>query len=139
MERLSVHGVPMTDDDLSLLEALPRLSSLELFGTKVSLAASQKFGQTHPGIRVDRRSNAKLGIMGENGSCKIAMVQPGSAAEQAGLLADDVILKFQGHPVNDFAGLTAEIGACEAGDKVTIEVSRAGDTLKKEVTLGAWK
>lgn len=138
LERLSVHGVAMTDGDLSLLENLPRLSSLELFGTKVTLAASQKFGQTHPGVRVDRRSNAKLGIMGENGSCKIAMVQPGSAAEQAGLLADDVILKFRDHPVNDFATLTAEIGACEAGDKVTIEISRGSETLKKEVTLGAW-
>ena len=138
LERLSVHGVAMTDADLSLLEALPRLSALELFGTKVTLAASQKFGQTHPGVRVDRRSNAKLGIMGENGSCKIAMVQPGSAAEQAGLLADDVIVKFRDHPVNDFATLTAEIGACEAGDKVTIEISRGSETLKKEVTLGTW-
>jgi hypothetical protein len=138
LERLAVHSVAMTDADLSLLDGLPRLASLEIFGTKVSLAASQKFAQAHPGVRVDRRSNAKLGIMGENGSCKIALVQPGSAAEQAGLLPEDVILKFQGRAVNDFATLTAEIGSCEAGDKVTVEVSRDGETLKKVVMLGAW-
>ena len=138
LEHLGVHGVAMTDSDLTLLGGLSRLSSIELFGTKVTVAASQKFAQTHPSIKVDRRSNAKLGIMGENGSCKIALVQPGSAAEHAGLLPEDVIIKFRDRQVTDFAGLTAEIAACEAGDKVTLEISRGNDTLKKEVTLGAW-
>ncbi len=54
-------------------------------------------------------------------------------------MPDDVILKIRGRAVTDFAGLTAEIGAGEPGDKVTLEISRNGDTLKKEVTLGAWK
>ncbi|HEX3998799.1 MAG TPA: PDZ domain-containing protein [Pirellulales bacterium] len=138
LEYLSVHGVAMSDEDLAELRSLSRLSAVELFGTKVTAAGSEKFAQSHPATRVDRRSNAKLGIMGENGTCKIAMVQPGSAAERGGLMPEDVILKFQGRPVNDFATLTKEIGSCDAGDKVKLEISRDNQTIEKEVTLGAW-
>ena len=62
LEHLSVRGAPMTDGDLADLGGLAHLSVIELFGTKVSLAASQKFAQAHPGAHVDRRSNARLGI-----------------------------------------------------------------------------
>jgi len=138
LEHVGFHGVAITDADLSLLDGLPRLASVELFGTKVSPAGAQKLAQTHPGAKIDRRG-AKLGIMGDNGTCRITLVQPGSAAEAAGLLPDDVVLKIRDRAVTDFAGLTAEIGACEPGDKVTLEINRGNDTLKKEVTLGAWK
>ena len=69
---------------------------------------------------------------------QISRVEPGSAAERAGLLSGDIILKFQNRPVNEFQVLTAEIGACEPGDKITLEISRGSETLQKEATLGAW-
>jgi hypothetical protein len=139
LQYLSVHGVAMTDADLVQLQGLTRLVSVELFGTKVSMSAARKFAQAHPAAKIDRRGNAKLGIACDASPCLITVVQPGSGADQAGLMPGDVVQKFQGRVVNDFAGLTAAIGACTAGDKVTLEISRDGETLRKEATLGEWK
>lgn len=139
LERLAIHGVPMTDRDLVDLNSLSQLTYVELCGTKVTVAATQKFAQAHPSTQVERR-NAKLGVMGDlNGTCRITVVQPGSAAERAGLMIGDVVTKFQDRAVNDFQGLRAEIGAYDAGDKVKVEITRGNDTLQKEVTLGDWK
>jgi S1-C subfamily serine protease len=54
-------------------------------------------------------------------------------------MAGDVVIKFQGHPVNDFDQLTAQIANCQAGDTVVIQIRRGGETLDKHVTLGEWK
>ena len=71
LEHLGFHGVAITDADLASLDGLPRLQTVELFGTKVSMAGVQKFAQAHPDVqKIDRRSDAKLGIMGDNGSCR---------------------------------------------------------------------
>jgi hypothetical protein len=138
LEHLTIHGLPITDRDLSNFNGLPQLVELDLFGTKVTPTASADFAKAHPGIRIDRRG-AKLGISTINGSCQIEMVQDGSAAKRADLREGDVVVKFQGEAINDFTTLTNRIGACQAGDKVTIEVDRGGQTLDKQVTLGDWK
>ena len=147
LDWLSVHGVALTDDDLKNLEGLQRLETVELYGSKVTAAGAARLAQLYPGIRIDRRGNAMLGVAcdtvplsNQQGTCcVISLVQPGSAADRGGLLAADIIMKFQDQPVPDFVTLTTLIGARVAGEKVTIEVRRGEATLKKEVELGAWK
>lgn len=62
----------------------------------------------------------------------IAQVQPGSPADKAGLKAGDVILAFDGRPIEDNAQLPARVATAEIGKRVEIQVLREG----KEKTLG---
>jgi hypothetical protein len=141
LERLSVHGVGITDDDLKLLDGLGRLVRVELFGSKVSATGAARLAQMYPGIQIDRRGNAMLGVAGQTdpAGCRITLVQTGSAADRGGLIADDIILRFQEQQVPDFETLTTLIGDRRPGDKVMIELRRGNELLKKEVDLGAWK
>lgn len=139
LEHLSLRGLRLNDDELADLGNLPRLKTLDLFSTRETRAAVEKFEREHPSIHVDRRG-AMLGVKGGlGGTCQIDEVEPSSAAERAGLMMGDVILKFQGKRVNNFGELTTEIGACRGGDKVTLQISRSGQIFDKEVTLDDWK
>ncbi|HKD36230.1 MAG TPA: PDZ domain-containing protein [Pirellulales bacterium] len=141
LERLSIHGVGVSDDDLKQLEGFDRLRWVDLFGSKVSADGAARLARMYPGIRVDRRSSAKLGVAGhsEPAGCRIVIVEPNSPAEKAGIATDDFVVKFQDQMVADFESLTTMIGSRSPGDKVIIEVRRGSDLLKKEVELGAWK
>jgi PDZ domain len=141
LERFSVRGVAITDDDLKQLDGMGRLEMVELFGTKVTADGAARLAEMYPGIKIDRRSSAMLGVAAQAvpAGCQITLVQVGSAADQAGLKAEDIILKFQDHEIPDFPTLVSQIGACQPGDKVTVELRRGNEALKKEVKLGAWK
>jgi len=146
LEKLSVRGIQIGDDDIGPLEGLRSVLRVELYGTKVTSEGAARVAESSlQGAAVDRRGGALLGIACTPGApCQINSVQPGSAAQRDGLQAGDTVTAFQGHPINDFETLTAEISKCHGGDKVTIEVSRPDGTnnpvpLKKEVTLGEWK
>ncbi len=141
LDRLGIFGVPVTDDDLKQLDGLKHLDRVELFGTKVTADGVARLRGMHSGIVVDRRGTAKLGLAGESNSAgvKIVVVQEGSAAAKAGIVAGDIIVAIDGEEVTEFERLVKQIGAHDAGDKVTLELHRGDDTLKKEVTLGSWR
>jgi hypothetical protein len=147
LDWFSVRGVGLTDDDLKHLEGLQRLEVVELYGSKVTAAGAARLAQLYPGIRIDRRGNAMLGVAGETvplasqqgTCCRITVVQSGSAADRGGLAAEDIVVKFQDQPVPDFETLTTLIGARAPGEKVTVELRRGDAILKKVVELGAWK
>ena len=141
LKRLTIHGVVVTDDDLKQLDGSKRLDSVTLYGTKVTADGAVRLAKMHPGIYIDRRGNAQLGIAGttESGHVRIAHVQEGSPADWARLKTDDIILRFQDHEMKDFESLTREIGNREPGDKVILELRRGSEVLKKEVELGSWK
>lgn len=63
----------------------------------------------------------------------VSRVDPDSAAAHAGLQPGDVILKYNGQPVNDAGALSADIGMAQPGSKVTLDVWRHG----KPVTMTA--
>ncbi|HKJ57215.1 MAG TPA: trypsin-like peptidase domain-containing protein [Nitriliruptoraceae bacterium] len=68
----------------------------------------------------------------------IATVQPGSAADDGGLVAGDVITAVNDEPVTDFAELAARIVRLDPGDVVTLDVTHAdGTSTTVEVTLQA--
>ena len=68
-------------------------------------------------------------------------VEPGSAASDADLQFNDEITSFDGQTVHSFDELTVLIGEKQPGDRITMEIHRAGETepLIKEITLGQWK
>ena len=65
----------------------------------------------------------------------ITNVQPGSPADKAGILIDDVVLAVDGEPIDGQAGLVAAIRDAEPGQTVKIEIFRDEKRLVFEATL----
>lgn len=85
---------------------------------------------------------AVLGIMpdyatleGDRG-CGITGVSPGSAADAAGLVAGDLIIRWNDKPIANVRDLTARLGTAKPGQTVTLTVQRGNDQLSVTVTLG---
>jgi serine protease Do len=79
-----------------------------------------------------------LGVQGEPNSkdAKISRAIPGSPAEKAGIQTGDIIVKFKGNNVGDFASLQNLVSECQAGDKVPVELMRGGERIKLELEVG---
>jgi serine protease Do len=66
----------------------------------------------------------------------IASVAPGGPADVAGLKPSDIILKFDGQPVETMRSLPKAVASTPIGKPVDIEVQRAGEVLHLTVTVG---
>jgi len=66
----------------------------------------------------------------------IAEVQEGSPAARGGLLASDVVLKFDGKPIEDSGDLPRLVGGTKPGSKVTVQVWRKGALKELRVVTG---
>lgn len=64
-------------------------------------------------------------------------VQPGSPAEDAGVLNEDIILEFNGHDIGHFTDLPFYVGQYQPGTKAGLTVFRNGDSKKLTVSLGS--
>lgn len=67
---------------------------------------------------------------------RIESIEPGSAAEQAGLQAGDLVVEFDRSKILDSGGLVERVRAQEPGDLVEVVIERDGKTLNLEATLG---
>jgi serine protease Do len=65
----------------------------------------------------------------------VSDVTPGSPAAKAGLQQGDVILKYNGHTIDQFGELSTLIGMAGPGDKVALDVWRADKNLEVHATL----
>jgi serine protease Do len=63
-------------------------------------------------------------------------VEKGGPADKAGLEPGDVILKFDGKPINASADLPRMVGATKPGTRSTLQVWRKGATRDIVVTVG---
>jgi serine protease Do len=63
-------------------------------------------------------------------------VEKGGPADKAGLEPGDVILKFDGKPINASADLPRMVGATRPGTRSTLQVWRKGATREIPVTVG---
>lgn len=141
VQRLSIHGAPITDKGLVHLRGLTNLARLELYGTEATPAGVEALAKTMPGVEIDFRRGALLGVAGgaHPKGALVSFVAPDSAAWRAGIQPGDVITKMNGQTFDGFKGLTALIAKCKPGDKAALELLRDGQPLSKEVVFGAWK
>ena len=63
-------------------------------------------------------------------------VEPGSAAADAGIREEDVIIAVEGESVGSSEELTVAVDAHDPGDTITIEVVRGGSSTELKATLG---
>ena len=67
----------------------------------------------------------------------VAKVEPDSAAARAGLMAGDVILKYNGAQIGDAGQLSVQVSGEAPGDKATLEVMRNGKLMTITATVGS--
>lgn len=65
----------------------------------------------------------------------ISMIEPGSAAEEAGLRVDDIIVAVNKEKVSGAAELRNAIGLMASGEKIDIEYIRGDETRETTATL----
>jgi len=80
------------------------------------------------GIQFDQKST-KEGV-------ELESVQPGGAAEKAGIKAKDVIVEFDGKKIAVFDDLRETILRKSPGDKVKVKVLRGEEAIEFDCTLG---
>jgi len=66
-----------------------------------------------------------VGIPGQKGAL-VAELVPGGPAEKGGVMAGDVVLAVNGHPVKNASELTREVAATHSGDMISLSIVRAG-------------
>ena len=95
------------------------------------LAAAEAWGNM-PG------NTPVLGVQGEQETkeARIAKVFTDSPAHSAGVKVGDVVLEFDGKPIDEFATLARLVADRSPGDKVKLLVQRGSDKIELSVTLG---
>jgi serine protease Do/serine protease DegQ len=79
---------------------------------------------------------AKAFGLSSNAGVLVAQVQPGSAADKAGIKAEDVILSVNGRGVQSYRDLRNIIGLLRVGDKLTLEIQRNGKRQVINASVG---
>lgn len=94
------------------------------------LVAGKKVRQGALGVRVSDATGSHAGA-------KIESVDTDSPAAKAGLKVGDVVVGFDGNPVQSSDDLAGGVKTHQPGDKVTLEVLRDGETKTLHATLSA--
>jgi hypothetical protein len=147
LKSVAVHGVPVDERGLAVLGRLKGVSRIELFGTGLADGAIAALAAKLPDTEIDARRGGKLGVGARafGGPCEIQSVEPGSAADQAGLRPGDVVAAVDGVAIADFDGLTARVAGRIPGDTIRLAVDRRGgdpdgdtERIEFEIRLDAW-
>ncbi|HSD70864.1 MAG TPA: DegQ family serine endoprotease [Woeseiaceae bacterium] len=99
------------------------------------------FGEVRRGLlgvsiqTIDKESAEALGAEVETGAL-VSAIEPGSAAEKAGLHVDDIITKVNDKKINDSRELANAIGLKGSGEEVEIEFVRGGKSRSVTAVLG---
>ena len=99
------------------------------------------FGEVRRGLlgvsiqTIDTESARALGAEVESGAL-VSAVEPGSAAEEAGILVDDIIVRVNEKRINNSRELATAIGLRGSGETVDIEFVRGGESRSVTATLG---
>jgi C-terminal processing protease CtpA/Prc len=142
---VSLFGLQLTERDAVTLGRLRGIERLDLYGVGLSDAAIRQLKQRLQETEIDIRKGGKLGIAGMplQGQCVIAGIQPGSSAEKAGLLPQDVITEINGTAISDFGACTRIIGEHKPGEEISVVIERikpdgSAGKFRKVVVLGGW-
>lgn len=95
--------------------------------------------------RVVDGESLELGFLGitssddGSGEIRISDVSEGSPADEAGLLAGDVIAALDGEPMDGIIELSAAVKLRQPGERVELTVDRDGETRTVTVELGTYE
>ena len=99
------------------------------------------FGEVRRGLlgvtiqTIDAESAKALGAEVKSGAL-VSSVEPGSAAEKAGIRVDDIIVRINEERIDDSLELRNAIGLRSSGEEISIEFVRGGETQTVTTELG---
>jgi serine protease Do len=107
----------------------------------VVLEQLRAFGETRRGwlgvnVQTVTEDLAETYGLREGVGARVATVAPDGPAAKAGILADDVIVRFDGKDVTTMRGLPRIVSQTQIGKEVEVEVSRKGERRTFKVTVG---
>jgi hypothetical protein len=126
LQAVNLMYMPLDDAAVPKLAARGSLVSVKLYGTKITREGEAELKTQLPAAKIDYRQGGFLGVNCQPHTigCEVVLVQSKSAAEQAELVAGDVIVKYAEHRVESFDTLTVFISDNRPGDKVDLLVCR---------------
>jgi hypothetical protein len=138
---IRLEGAVVDDAAVKLFEARDELAWLQLWHSKVSVAAVDSLKAQHPDAEVYLKNQALMGVRCRNhaAGALVVGVEMGTSADAAGVAVGDVITAVDGQAVPDFDRVTAHIAQRGPGDVVQLEVLRGEEKKSLSVKLGSWK
>jgi hypothetical protein len=138
---LRLEGAAIDDAVVKLFEPRRELARLELWNTRVRVAAIDSLKARHPNAEIYVRNRALMGVACQNHAlgALVVRVSPDTAAHAAGIEEQDVITAIDGEKVPDFDRLTARVAQHEPGDTIELDILRNGETLSVSLTLRSWE
>lgn len=117
---------PLTDRSVEHLRTLKQASFIKLYGTKITKPGVQQLTEALDGAKIDYRQGGFLGVncQAHPLGCEVIVVQPGTAASDAGLESSDVILQYGSKSVESFETLTTHISENAPGEQIKLEIVR---------------
>ena len=102
------------------------------------------FGEVRRGLlgvsihTIDEENAEILGVESKSGAM-ITAIEPGSAAEEAGLRVEDIIIRVNDERISNARDLQNAIGLKGSGERVAIEFIRQSNKLETNAVLGQQK
>jgi len=93
-------------------------------------------GRIGVGIQAVTKEMAESFGLPKASGALVNAVEPGSPAEKAGIQVSDVVLRFDGKPINSADDLVRLVGNTKPGAKVQLQVWRGKATRDLTVTIG---
>lgn len=101
------------------------------------LIANEGNKSAYLGVTIDQRyDSSTLKQNGYPAGLVVYSVVDNSPASSAGIQANDILISLDGVPLTTYDILSSELSQRSAGDTVTIQVYRSGQTIDLTVTLG---
>jgi len=137
IQSLEFRYVELTDEQAEMIASIPIRLSLNLMGTGVSESKVASMAAELPGLQITHRQGGFLGVSCLDGpdQCEISSVVPGSAAEEAGLMEDDVIIGVGDTEVTKFKDLQDAINQHVPGDEVEVRYRRGEEVHNVKLRL----
>ena len=84
---------------------------------------------------IDEDTAELLGLESRQGAL-VSKVEPGSPADDAGIQRGDVIVEFEGEPIEEMDALPRKVATTSLGSELEVTVLRKGKRKTLDVTLG---
>ncbi len=112
------------------------IESVEKSGTIVRPYIGIRYVQITPELADANHLSFDYGILVQRGTDKNDLaVIPGSPADKAGILENDIILEIDGKKIDEDTNFALEIRGKNIGDVITLKISSKGKEKTVEVTL----
>lgn len=133
---VQVNGISCDRELFSLLEKLPSLRSVYLNRASFDLSEIKRFRSKKAHVFVQAEGPGMLGVRNlDLSSNLVEQVISGSGAAEAGIQAQDRILKIDGETIKTWDDLRFIVASKKVGSKLSIVVEREGASKSFEVEL----